>query len=608
MDTKKIRNIAIIAHVDHGKTTLVDQLFRHSGVFRKNQVVRERVMDSIDQERERGITITSKNGSFLYKDHRVNIIDTPGHADFGGQVERILKMADGALLLVDAAEGPMPQTRFVLSKAIALSLPVIVVINKMDKPAARCHWVLDQVFDLMVYLNAPDYILDFPVIYASAKDGYARYEPSDNNHNLIPLCDTIIKNIPAPKVDIKAPFQMLVSSIQYSPHRGRMAIGKINAGTINVNQEVLIVKESQEPRKSRIVNIYHFEGNKQKEVKEASPGDIISIAGIEDINIGETITDPALTTPLPGISIDPPTISMHFIANDSPFSGNEGIYVTSSHLIDRLRRETLSDVALIVEDLPQGRGCRVDGRGELHLSVLIEKMRREGYEFQVTTPHVIFKEKNGQRLEPYEELTLDMPEESTGRVMESMGTRKAHMITMDTENAITRLVYKISTRGLLGYKSDFLTETKGLGTMNYIFMDFDKYAGEIRYRQKGVLISGAACTTSAYALDNLQSRGRLFIGPVIKVYGGQIIGESARDEDMVVNPAKGKKLSNMRAAGSDEAILLIPPLEMSLEQYLAFINDDELVEVTPKSIRLRKIVLDETERKRQKKIVSSLNQ
>jgi GTP-binding protein len=600
MEQNRIRNIAIIAHVDHGKTTLVDQLFRQSGLFRDNQVVEERLMDSMDLERERGITIASKNGSFLYKDHLVNIIDTPGHADFGGQVERVLKMADGVLLLVDAAEGPMPQTYFVLKKALALDLPVIVVINKIDKPAARCDWVVDEVFDLFVKLGAPNHILDFPVIFASAKEGYATLDHSASNGTMIPLFDMIIDAIPAPTGDPEGPLQMLVSSLSYSTFLGRLAIGKITSGEFHIDKEVVVATPGAAIRPARITKIYRFKGTEKVETEKASVGEIVAVAGMESITIGETLTDPLNPVPLEGIEVDPPTVSMNFVPNDSPFYGKEGRFVTSRHLRVRLFRETLSDVALVVEECEDIQGYKVSGRGELHLSILIEKMRREGYEFQVTRPQVIFKEENGRKLEPYEELTVDVDENYMGRVIENLGGRKATMLEMHQTNGMARLKYKIPTRGLLGFRSEFLTETRGMGVMNYVFLAFDEYAGDIKNRAKGVLIAMEECTTVAYALFNLQGRGSLFLGPGEKVYGGQIIGENAREADIIVNPAKGKKLTNMRASGSDDAVLLTPHIQMTLEDCISYINDDELVEITPKSIRLRKMLLGGLERKRAK--------
>ncbi|MGD0488474.1 MAG: translational GTPase TypA [Syntrophorhabdales bacterium] len=600
MKQEKIRNIAIIAHVDHGKTTLVDQLFKQSGLFRNNQVVEERLMDSMDLERERGITITSKNGSFLYKGHLINIIDTPGHADFGGQVERVLKMADGVLLLVDAAEGPMPQTYFVLKKALALDLPVIVVINKIDKPAARCDSVVNEVFDLFVKLDAPDRILDFPVIFTSAKEGFSTLDHRIRSGSMMPLFEMIVDAIPAPQGDPEGPLQMLVSSLNYSPFLGRLAIGKITSGLIHIDKEVVVATPGTTPRAARITKIYRFKGTEKAETDEAGVGEIVAVAGMESITIGETLTDPQDPRPLAGITVDPPTVSMNFVPNDSPFYGKEGRFVTSRHLRERLFRETLSDVALGVEELGDAQGYKVSGRGELHLSILIEKMRREGYEFQVTRPQVIFKEVDGRKLEPYEELIVDVDENYMGKVIENLGSRRGALLEMHQKNGMARLTYRIPTRGLLGFRSEFLTDTRGMGVMNYVFLQFGEYAGEIKNRTKGVLVAMNQCTTVAYALFNLQERGRLFLGPGEKVYEGQIIGEHSRDTDLVVNPAKGKKLTNMRAAGSDDAVILTPPIRMSLEECISYINDDELVEITPLSIRLRKQILDDLERRRTK--------
>jgi GTP-binding protein len=590
MDQSRIRNCAIIAHVDHGKTTLVDQLFKQSGMFRQNQEVAERFMDSMDLERERGITITSKNGSYRYKDYWINIIDTPGHADFGGQVERVLRMADGCLLLVDAQEGPMPQTHFVLRKALAAQLPTIVVINKIDKPAARCDWAVDQVFDLFVKLGAPDHILDFPVVYTSAKQGYARYRLEDDNANMEPVSELIVTRIPAPRGEVNAPLQLQVSTIDYSPYLGRLGIGKVVNGTINVNELVVAARRDGALVPARITKIYRFECDKRVSVEAAGVGDIVAVAGVEDITVGITFTDPEDARPLPPIEIDPPTVSMHFFPNDSPFAGREGRFVTSRHLEERLHRETLSDVAVSVEPVHRGRGYVVSGRGELHLSILIEKMRREGYEFQVSRPQVIMKEIEGELREPWEELTVDVDERYMGAVIEKLGARRGRMTGMRQEGGMTRLTYKIPTRGLLGYRPEFMSDTKGLGLMHHIFSEYAPVAGKIPNRINGALVVKEACTTVAYALFNLQERGCLFMCPGVKVYAGQIIGEHCRKEDLVVNPAKGKKLTNMRAAGSDENVILTPPREMSLEDCISYINDDELVEVTPKSIRLRKKV------------------
>ncbi|NPA94073.1 MAG: translational GTPase TypA [Thermodesulfobacteria bacterium] len=588
---EKIRNVAIIAHVDHGKTTLVDQLFRTSGMFRENQKVQERLMDSMDLERERGITIASKNGAYSYKDYRINIIDTPGHADFGGQVERVLRMADGALLLVDAQEGPMPQTFFVVKKALAANLPILLVVNKMDKEAARCHWCVDQVFDLLARLNAPDHILDFPVVFGSAKEGFMVSDPDETpvpGQGMDLISEMIIKHVPPPSGDPSLPLQLQINSIEYSPYLGRLGIGKVSNGTVNINDTVTVIKRDGSHEPVRITKIFGFSGNRQVPIDGASAGDIVAVAGMEDVTVGVTFADPEHPVPLPLIEIDPPTISMNFIPNDSPFAGKEGKFVTSRHLEERLKRETLADVALDVEPLSDAVGFKVSGRGELHLSILIEKMRREGYEFQVTRPRVIMREENGKLLEPYEELTVEVDENYQGVVIEKLGKLKGVMKEMETREQMVYMKFDIPTRGLLGYRAQFLSDTRGMGIMNSIFSHWGEHAGTIQNRVNGVLVVKENCTSVAYALFNLQERGKLFIGPGEKLYKGQIIGEHCRPQDLVVNPAKGKKLTNMRAAGSDEAVILTPPVKMSLEECITYINDDELVEITPLSIRLRK--------------------
>ena len=589
MNQKLIRNIAIIAHVDHGKTTLVDQFFRQSGMLRDNQTMTERLMDSMDLERERGITIASKNGSFRYKDYVINIIDTPGHADFGGQVERVLRMADGCLLLVDAQEGPMPQTYFVLKKALAIPLPVLVVINKIDKPAARPLWAVDQVFDLFVKLEAPDELLDFPVIFASSKEGYALDDAADpvEGASMMPLFEKIITHIPPPSGDPNDVLQLQVNTIDYSAYLGKLGIGKVINGTMNINQNVAVAKRDGSLASARITKIFRFERDGKIPIETACAGEIVAVAGMDEITVGVTFTDPDDPRPLPLIHIDPPTISMHFRPNDSPFAGQEGKFVNSSELEQRLYRETLADVALCVEPLGAGAGFQVSGRGELHLSILMEKMRREGYEFQVSRPQVIMKEIYGQLQEPYEELTLDVDEQYQGTVIEKLGKLKGEMLEMTRRNDMIRLVYKVPTRGLIGFRSEFLTDTKGMGVMNYVFAGYGPFAGEISNRMSGALVAKDACTTVAYALFNLQERGRLFLGPGVRVYSGQIIGEHCRAGNLVVNPAKGKKLTNVRAAGSDENVILSPPHRLSLEDCIAFINHDELVEVTPAAIRIR---------------------
>jgi GTP-binding protein len=536
-------------------------------MFRDNQAVTERLMDSMDLERERGITISAKNGSFRYQDYRINIIDTPGHADFGGQVERVLRMADGCLLLVDAQEGPMPQTYFVLKKALAISLPVLVVINKIDQPGSRPHWAVDQVFDLFVKLEAPDALLDFPVVFASAKEGYALYDPDDpiDGGSMMPLFEKIVAHIPSPPGNPRGVLQLQVNTIDYSPYLGKLGIGKVVNGSMHMNQNVAVAKRDGSLAQARITKIFRFERDRKVPIEAAGAGEIVAVAGMEDITVGVTFTDPDDPRPLPLIEIEPPTVVMHFIPNDSPFAGRESKFITSRHLEERLFRETLADVALSVETLGAGGGFKVSGRGELHLSILIENMRREGYEFQVTRPQVIMKEEDGQLLEPYEELTLDVDEQYQGSVIDKLGRLKGHMLEVIRRNDLIRLVYKVPTRGLIGFRSEFLTDTRGMGVMNYVFAGYGPYAGEISHRSSGALVVKDACTTVAYALFNLQERGRLFLGPGVKVYGGQIIGEHCRSGDLVVNPAKGKKLTNVRAAGSDENVILTPPQQLSLE-------------------------------------------
>ena len=596
LPTDTIRNVAIIAHVDHGKTTLVDQLFKQSGMFRDNQNVAERLMDSMDLERERGITIASKNGAFSYLGHHINIIDTPGHADFGGQVERVLQMADGALLLVDAQEGPMPQTFFVLRKALALQLPIIVVINKMDKPAARPAWVLDEVFDLFVKLDAPHDILDFHTVYASAREGLASLSPETRGTDMVPLLESIMKYIPCPQGNTESPLQLQVKTIDYSPFLGRLGIGKITSGKVRVNQNALIANQDGKAVPARITKIYRFEESRKVEIDAAGVGEIVAIAGTDAVTVGDTYTDPDAPCPLPALPVDPPTLAMTFFPNNSPFAGKEGTFVTSTPIRERLMRETLSDVALHVQDLPDGTGFRVAGRGELHLSILVERMRREGYEFQVGCPEVITQTQNGQLLEPFEELTVDVSEEYMGTVIEKLGLRKGAMQSMHQEGDRVRMVYEVPTRGLLGYRSEFMSDTRGMGVMSYIFCGYKPHAGPMRNRKNGVLVCMDTCTTIAYALFNLQNRGKLFLGPGIPVYRGQIIGEHCRENDLTVNPAKGKQLTNIRAAGSDENVILTTPTRLSLEDCIAYINEDERVEITPANIRLKKISIDKARR------------
>jgi len=590
---ENLRNIAIIAHVDHGKTTLVDALLKQSGIFRDNEQVQERVMDSNDLERERGITILAKNTAVCYKGTKINIVDTPGHADFGGEVERILKMVDGVLLLVDAFEGSMPQTRFVLRKALQLSLKPIVVINKIDRPEARPQEVIDEVLELFIELGADDEQLEFPIVYASARDGYAKLELNDESTNMEPLFETILKNVPSPKGSSDEPLQLLVSSIDYDDYVGRIAIGRVERGTIKVGQQAVTCKIDGSIVNTKISRLYLFEGLKRAEASEATYGDIVAVSGVGDITIGETICDVDCPEALPFIEIDEPTISMTFSVNNSPFAGREGTFVTSRHLRDRLFKELETNLSLRVEETDSPDSFKVSGRGELHLSILIETMRRQGYEFQVSKPKVIFKEIDGVEHEPIEHLTIDVPEEFMGVVMEKLGSRKAEMINMHSSNqGYMRLEFKIPARGLIGYRSEFMTDTKGNGIMNHIFHGYEPYKGEIFGRQRGSIVAWEDGEAVTYGLYNAQDRGTLFIDPGVKVYEGMVVGENARADDIVINVCKKKHVTNMRASGSDEALRLTPPRQMSLEQCLEFIADDELVEVTPKSIRIRKRILD----------------
>ena len=593
----EIRNVAIIAHVDHGKTTLVDALLKQAGTFRENEHVDERVMDSNDLEKERGITILSKNTAVTYGDYKINIIDTPGHADFGGEVERVLKMVDGVLLLVDAFEGVMPQTRFVLRKALALNLKPIVVLNKIDRPGARPEEVVDEVLDLFFDLAANDEQLGFPVIYASGKQGTASLDLKTPGKDMTPIFETIIKYIGAPKVDPNKPLQMLVSSIDYDNYVGRIAIGRVERGSITQGQNVAVCRKDGKIQNIKIGKLYTYQGLKKFEIDSAPAGDIIAVVGIPDINIGETIADVNDPEPIPFVDIDEPTLTMTFSVNNGPFAGREGEFVTSRHLRDRLMKELESNVSLRVEETDSPDSFKVSGRGELHLSVLIETMRREGFEFMVSRPSVIYKEIDGVKCEPIEELVIDVPDEYTGSVIEKLGTRKAEMTNMLVgDRGYTRLEFKIPARGLVGYRSEFLTDTKGNGIMNHIFMGYEPYKGEISPRTKGVLIAFETGKSITYGLYNAQERGTLFIGPGVDVYQGMIIGENPRPEDMEVNVCKEKHLTNTRASGSDDALRLVPPRQMSLEQAIEYIAEDELVEVTPKNIRLRKKILDPTAR------------
>ena len=599
MDQSKLRNVAIIAHVDHGKTTMVDEIFKQSDSMQAHHVIEERLMDSIDLEKERGITIKSKNGSCVYGDHFINIIDTPGHADFGGEVERVLKMADGVLFLVDAAEGPMPQSFFVLKKAVALNLPIVVVVNKIDKDTARIDWVIDQVFDLLVGLDAPDDILDFKVVYASAKNGWATTDYKVKGDNIKPIFDAIINYLPAPKGDLNAPFQMLTSSIDHSAFMGRLAVGKITAGSIKTGDSVVAATEDFTSPSIRVTKIYKFERNKHVEIESASVGEIVAIAGFKEVLVGQTVTSSTNPTPLPSFQIDPPTIAIKFLPNDSPLSGKEGEFVTSRQLSDRLHREPLTDIAMKVEN--DGLGFKVSGRGELHLSIFIEKLRREGYEFQVSRPEVIFKTIDGKKTEPYETVTIDVSTDYIGKIIEAMGARKGQMSDMKEDGPMTRLIYKIPTRGILGYQADFMMDTKGMGVMSSTFDEYGPYIGELKLRQNGVMIAMESGKTTSYALAGLEDRGTLILGAGVTIYEGQIVGKHSRDNDLTVNACKGKKLTNMRASGSDDSTALSPHFQMTLEQCLSFIADDELIEFTPQSIRLRKMILNEGERKRARK-------
>lgn len=599
MQRQDIRNVAIIAHVDHGKTTLVDAMLRQSGTFRANEQVQERVMDSNDLERERGITILSKNTAVQYKGVKINIVDTPGHADFGGEVERILGMVDGVILVVDAFEGAMPQTRYVLKKALARGLKAVVVINKIDRPDARVEEVVDEIIDLFLSLSADDDQLDFPVVYASARQGIAGLELSDMKDNISPIFEVILNTVPAPSGDAEGPFQMGISTLDYDEYVGRMAVGKIMRGTAHVNQQVVLCKTDGKIARGKIARLYTFSGLKRKDEMEVSAGELVSIVGLDDINIGETICDPEHPDALPMIKVDEPTLSMNFMVNNSPFAGREGTYVTSRHLRDRLMRELEKNVSLRVTDTDSPDSMEVAGRGELHLSILIETMRREGYEMQISKPKVITKVVDGILVEPIEYLVLDLPEETMGPVMELLGPRKAEMKNMHhmTDGQI-RLEFTIPARGLIGFRSDYLTLTKGYGIMNHVFHNFEEYKGDIGGRSRGVLVAWEDGVTTPYALHALGDRGIMFIDPAIEVYRGMIVGENTREDDIDVNVCKKKHMTNMRSASADESLRLEPPRKLTLEQAMEYIEDDELVEVTPHSIRMRKKILDATARYR----------
>ena len=599
MKNQNMRNIAIIAHVDHGKTTLVDALLRQSHVFRENEQVAERVMDSGDIEKERGITILSKNTSVMYNGVKINIVDTPGHADFGGEVERVLKMVDGVLLLVDAFEGPMPQTREVLKKSLALNLKPIVVINKIDRPGANPLKVVDQVLELFIELNATDEQLDFPVIYASAKNGIAKLHLEDEADNITCIFDTIIKYIDAPECEIDGPMQMLVSNIDYDDYLGRLAVGRIERGNIKSGMPVAICKKEKNDQ-GKIAKLFTYEGLKRTEVDEVKAGDIVCLSGISDINIGDTICDLEHPEKIDFVDIDEPTVSMTFSVNNGPFAGREGEFVTSRHIRYRLFKELERNVSLRVKETDSADSFEVCGRGELHLSVLIETMRREGFELLVSRPKVIFKEIDGVKCEPIERLVVNVPDDCIGNVIEKLGRRKAEMINMEpAEAGHTKIEFKIPARGLIGYRTEFLTDTKGVGTMNNIFDSYAPYEGTISARTRGVLVAFEQGTSITYGLYNAQERGELFIGAGVEVYEGMIVGSNSRSEDIAINVCKEKHLTNTRASGSDDALRLVPPVQMSLEQAIEFIAEDELVEVTPKNIRLRKKILDTKTRERQ---------
>ena len=599
MNNQNIRNIAIIAHVDHGKTTLVDALLRQSHVFRENEQVAERVMDSGDIEKERGITILSKNTSVMYNGIKINIVDTPGHADFGGEVERVLKMVDGVLLLVDAFEGPMPQTREVLKKSLALNLKPIVVINKIDRPGADPLKVVDKVLELFIELNANDEQLDFPVVYASAKNGIAKMNLTDESDNVTCIFDTIIKNINPPACEQEGTMQLLVSNIDYDDYLGRLAVGRVERGTIKAGQSVAVCKKDDKVTQGKIAKLFTYQGLKRTEVEEVGAGDIVCISGIGDINIGETVCDINNPEKIDFVDIDEPTVSMTFSVNNGPLAGKEGQFVTSRHIRDRLFKELERNVSLRVKETDTPDSFEVCGRGELHLSVLIETMRREGFELLVSRPKVIFKEINGVKCEPIELLVVNVPDDCVGNVIEKLGRRKAEMVNMEpAEAGHTKVEFRIPARGIIGYRTEFLTDTKGEGTMNHIFDSYEPYKGDIQARVRGTIVAFEPGKSVTYGLYNAQDKGDLFIGPGVDVYEGMIVGLNSRGEDLAINVCKEKHLTNTRASGSDEALRLVPPIQMSLEKAIEFIQDDELVEITPKSIRLRKKILDTKERER----------
>ena len=600
MQNEKLRNIAIIAHVDHGKTTLVDEMLKQGGIYRENQTTMERVMDSNDLERERGITILAKNTAVHYKDTKINIVDTPGHADFGGEVERVLKMVNGVILLVDAAEGPMPQTRFVLSKALELGHKVIVVVNKIDRPDQRVHEVMDEVLELLLELNATDEQFESPTLFCSGRQGTASYSPDVAGADLVPLFETILDYIPAPDCDADAPFQMLVSSIDYNEFVGRIAIGRIERGTVKQNQEIAVCnyhRQDEVPKKAKATSLYTFDGLARTPVTEASAGEIIAMSGIGDITIGDTVCAPAAPEPIEFVKISAPTLEMTFSVNDSPFAGKEGKYVTSRQLRDRLFRETLKDVSLRVTEVEASTDSfNVAGRGEMSLSILIETMRREGYEFQVSPPRVVYQEVEGKKCEPVERVVIDVPADNVGAVMEKLGARKGEFLSMDPMGGRTKLEFLVPSRGLFGYRNEFLTDTKGEGIMASVFEKYVPFKGEIQRRNTGSLVAHETGESVTYGLFAAQERGALFIGAGVPVYEGMVVGVCPKMEDITVNVCKKKQLTNMRASGSDEALRLVPPKQLSLEQCLEFLADDELLEVTPENLRLRKRILNHEKR------------
>lgn len=600
MENQNIRNVAIIAHVDHGKTSLVNELLKQGGVFRENQEVQDRVMDSNAIERERGITILSKNASFMYNNIKVNVVDTPGHADFGGEVERVLKMVDGVLLVVDAFEGPMPQTRFVLQKALELNLKVIVVVNKIDRKDARLNEVGDEVLELFLELDATSDQLNSPFIYCSARNGIASYSPTEEGTDFTPLFETIVKHIPAPKGDLDNSFQMLVSSTEQNDYLGRLAVGKVERGEVKVNENVTVTNYFKPERKItfKIQNIFQFEGLKRVPVEKAVVGDIVCLAGCADVTIGDTISDSKNVETLPFVKISEPSVEMTFSVNNSPFAGKEGKYCTSRHLRDRLFKEAVKDLSLKVYDTDSADSFRVMGRGEMHISILIENMRRDGFEFQVSMPKVLYKEIDGVKEEPIDRFVVDVPEDSVGNIMTAMGTRKGELVSMNNHGNRTRLEFLIPARGLFGYKSQFLTDTRGEGVMSNVFYEYQPYKGNIEKRNMGALVAFETGEAVVYGLYNSQERGRLFIGPGEKVYGGMVVGQNPKGDDIVVNVCKKKQLTNMRSAAADEALRLEPKKELTLEESLEFLNDDELLEVTPTSLRIRKTILDHTLRGR----------